>query len=146
MINHCIKKQGSILRSFPWKHLELRKGCVWDSIDYCEKLYCVLLFHIPTDRMILEIRLIIIFAVLAFLDYLIFLLSVQRGKWSQAVVILQIVPVKYIIWRRLKSLICFNCFVLFHTKKMKWLNDFLFGFILANAIIESIEPINGISG
>lgn len=48
------------------------------SNDYYEKLCCFLIFHIPTDRMILEIKLITTFSV--FTEHLSFPLLAQRDE------------------------------------------------------------------
>lgn len=107
------------------------------------KFPCLLIFHTPINIMIVETRLIITFALLAFMDHRIFLFIILKDEWRQAN-LLQIVPVHISLEEDWKA--SFSLTILFYTKKMKWLNSFLFGFILANAIIESVKPINDTSG
>ena len=97
--------------------------------------------HIPVDRMILESRLIIAFAVWAFMEHL----TVPLREMKEARQLHCRLPM-YTNNLQKDQKASFSLTALFHTKTAKWLNDSLFGFILANALIESIEPINDTSG
>lgn len=124
MINHTSKRSRQHFKIFPWKQLGLRMGCVW--AQQCLRWKLVLLS--PTSHgyrqnhsgneanqhlcgLTQPLQITWLFP------------SLFRQEESQAV-ILQICPCTQIIWRRWKSFVLFNYFVLFHTKKMKWPNDF----------------------
>lgn len=124
-INHTYKRSRQHFLENIWNW---ERDVSEHSDDYCEQFCCFLLFHVPTDRMILATTLIATSAVLLSLYQSPDFSFHGSETWVKPDSYTTDCPCTQIIWRGLKTFPLFNYFVLFHTKKMKWPNNCLVWF------------------